>query len=42
MIKNARCRRNIREEEALEKRGVKTLLDREFAQIEREKLLEKR
>ena len=42
LIQNVRDRRRIREEEELEKRSVKTLIDREFAEIERQKIRAKK
>ena len=42
LIQNVKDRRKIREEEALEKRNVWTLLDRDYAEMERERIREKK
>ena len=42
LIRNVKDRRKIREEEELEKRSVWTLVDREYAEMERERILEKK
>lgn len=42
LIQNVRDRKKIREEEELEKRNVKTLIDREYAEMERQKIREKK
>lgn len=42
LIQNVRDRKKIREEEELEKRNVKTLIDREYAEMERQKIRQKK
>ena len=42
LIQNVKDRRKIREEEALEKRNVWTLVDRDYAEMERERIREKK
>ena len=42
LLRLVKEKRKIREEEDLEKRNVKTLVDREFADLERAKVREKK
>ncbi len=42
LIQNVKDRRKIREEEELERRNVWTLVDRDYAEMERERIREKK